>query len=198
VRILLVNWNDRENPQAGGAEIHQHELFGRIAGWGHDVHLVTSGWPGCARQAVVDGIQVTRVAGRHSFAVKGRGAARRALRERAFDVVIEDINKLPLFLPMLTRLPFVAIVPHLFGTTAFAEASAPMATIVWAAELPIPWVYRKAAFHAISESTRDDRSAGEFHRSGLWLFIRGWTRKRIDPTPRRRTPPAPRFCTWAD
>lgn len=156
MRILLVNWNDRENPQAGGAEIHLHELFGRIAGWGHDVHLVTSGWPGCAPQAVVDGIQVTRVAGRHSFAVKGRGAVRRALRERAFDVVIEDINKLPLFVPSLTRLPFVAIVPHLFGTTAFAEASAPMATIVWAAELPIPWVYRKAAFHAISESTRDD------------------------------------------
>jgi len=158
VRILLVNWNDRENPQAGGAEIHLHELFGRIAGWGHDVHLVTSGWPGCARQAVVDGIRVMRVAGRHSFAVKGRGAVRRALQEggRAFDVVIEDINKLPLFLPMLTRLPFVAIVPHLFGTTAFAEASAPMATIVWAAELPIPWVYGKAAFHAISESTRDD------------------------------------------
>jgi hypothetical protein len=31
-----------------------------------------------------------------------------------------------------------------------------MAAIVWAAELPIPAVYRRAAFHAISESTRDD------------------------------------------
>ena len=28
-RILLVNWNDRTNPHAGGAEIHLHELFGR-------------------------------------------------------------------------------------------------------------------------------------------------------------------------
>src|SRR5438552_2434467 len=73
-----------------------------------------------------------------------------------FDVVVEDINKVPLFLPTLTRLPFVAIVPHLFGTTAFAEASAPMATVVWGAELPIPWVYKNAGFHAISESTRDD------------------------------------------
>jgi len=156
VRILLVNWNDRENPQAGGAEIHLHELFGRIAGWGHEIQLVASGWPGCAPHATVDGIQVTRVAGRHSFALRGRGAARHALRQRPFDVVIEDINKVPLFLPTLTRLPFVAIVPHLFGTTAFAEASAPLAAIVWAAELPIPWVYRRAGFHAISESTRDD------------------------------------------
>ena len=156
MRILLVNWNDRENPQAGGAEIHLHELFGRIAGWGHEIELVASGWPGCAPHATVDGIQVTRVAGRHSFALRGRGAARHALRQRPFDVVIEDINKVPLFIPTLTRLPFVAIVPHLFGTTAFAEASAPLAAIVWAAELPIPWVYRRAGFHAISESTRDD------------------------------------------
>jgi glycosyltransferase involved in cell wall biosynthesis len=156
VRILLANWNDRENPQAGGAEIHLHELFGRIATWGHDVHLVASGWRGCAPSAVVDGMQVTRVGGRHSFAVRGRGAMRRALRDRRFDVVVEDINKVPLFLPLLTSLPFVAIVPHLFGTTAFAEASAPMAAVVWAAELPIPRVYRTAGFHAISESTRDD------------------------------------------
>ena len=156
MRILLVNWNDRENPEAGGAEIHLHELFRRIAKWGHEVHLIASGWPGCASHALVDGIQVTRIGGRHSFALRGRGAVRRALRERSLDVVIEDINKVPLFLPTLTRLPFVAIVPHLFGTTAFAEASAPMASIVWAAELPIPWVYGRAAFHAISESTRDD------------------------------------------
>ena len=156
MRILLVNWNDRENPHAGGAEIHLHELFGRIASWGHEVQLVTSGWPGCAPQAVVDGIEVTRVGGRHSFAVRGRGAVRRALGRTPFDVVVEDINKIPLFLPTLTRLPFVAIVPHLFGTTAFAEASAPLATIVWAAEIPIRWVYNRAGFHAISESTADD------------------------------------------
>lgn len=156
MRILLVNWNDRRNPQAGGAEVHLHELFGRIAWWGHEVQLITSGWPGAAREDVVDGIRVRRIGGRHSFALRGRGAVRRALRERHFDVVVEDINKVPLFLPMLTRLPFVAIVPHLFGTTAFAEASAPVATVVWVAELPIPRVYRSAAFHAISESTRDD------------------------------------------
>ena len=162
MRILLTNWNDRENPHAGGAEIHVHELFGRIAGWGHDVHLIASGWPGAAPRAVVDGIQVQRVGGRHSFALQGRGAVRRALREpgegqgKPFDVVVEDINKVPLFLPLVTSLPFVAIVPHLFGTTAFAEASVPMAAAVWAAERPIPWVYRNAQFHAISESTRDD------------------------------------------
>ena len=31
MRLLVVNWQDRENPQAGGAEIHLHEIFGRLA-----------------------------------------------------------------------------------------------------------------------------------------------------------------------
>ena len=190
MRILLVNWNDRENPEAGGAEIHLHELFGRIAKWGHEVQLIASGWPGCASRALVDAIQVTRIGGRHSFALRGRGAVRRALRERSFDVVIEDINKVPLFLPTLTRLPFVAIVPHLFGTTAFAEASAPTASIVWAAEQPIPWVYRRAAFHAISESTRDDLVRRGIRAERIVVIHPGVEADRYHPDP--GTPRAPR------
>ena len=159
MKVLVVNWNDRENPHAGGAEIHLHALFGRLAGWGHEVDLIASGWPGAAKAAQLDGIRVQRVGGRggrHSFALLGRGAVRRALATRAYDVVVEDINKLPLFLSTLTRLPFVAIVPHLFGTTAFAEANWPMAAAVWLAERALPRAYRRAAFHAISESTRED------------------------------------------
>ena len=44
MKILLVNWLDRANPQGGGAEIHVFELFSRLAAWGHSVRLVCSGW----------------------------------------------------------------------------------------------------------------------------------------------------------
>jgi glycosyltransferase involved in cell wall biosynthesis len=81
---------------------------------------------------------------------------RSALRERRYDLVIEDINKLPLYLPLVTRLPLYVIIPHLFGTTVFQEASWPVAMIVWSSERPIPFVYREATFHAISDSTRED------------------------------------------
>ena len=172
MRLLLVNWNDRENPHAGGAETHLHEIFGRLArdggGRRHAIDLVTSGWPGCASAAELDGMRVHRVGGRHSFALLARSAVRSLLAARRYDAVVEDINKLPLYLPTLTRLPLYAIVPHLFGTTAFVEASWPVATLVWLSEIPIPRVYRRAAFHAISESTRDD------------LVRRGVARERIE------------------
>jgi glycosyltransferase involved in cell wall biosynthesis len=156
VRILLVNWNDRENPHAGGAEIHLHEIFGRLVRMGHRVDLVASGWPGAVREAELDGIRVRRVGGRLSFALRARPAVRAALRAARYDVVVEDVNKLPLYLPSLTTLPFCAIVPHLFGTTAFVEANWLMAAVVWAAERPVPRGYARAAFHVISNSTRDD------------------------------------------
>ena len=193
MKILLVNWNDRENPQAGGAEIHLHELFSRLAIWGHEIHLVASGWPGCPTHAVVDGIQVTRIGGRHSFAVRGRGAVRHAMRQLRFDVVVEDINKIPLFLPTLTPLPFVAIVPHLFGTTAFAEASPPLAAVVWAAEMPIPWVYRKAGFHAISESTRDDLVRRGVAAERVVVIHPGVDSKAYQPDPATPRAPHPTF-----
>jgi glycosyltransferase involved in cell wall biosynthesis len=156
VNILLVNWQDLENPQAGGAEIHLFELFQRIASAGHRVHLVCSGWTGCARSATIGGISIERHGDRHTFALEGRGAVRRALRREPFDVVIEDVNKLPLFTASLTTVPFVVIVPHLFGTTAYQEVGWATATAVVAAERLIPRAYRRASYHAISESTRDD------------------------------------------
>jgi glycosyltransferase involved in cell wall biosynthesis len=156
VNILVVNWQDPENPLAGGAEIHLFELFGRLSGRGHRVRAVVSGWKGCRPRASVQGVAVERVGGRYSFALLGRAAVRHAIRAERPDIVVEDINKLPLYLPTLTRLPFCVIVPHLFGTAAFSELAWPMAAIVWLSERPIPRVYRRAVFQAISQSTRDD------------------------------------------
>ncbi|GIW51271.1 MAG: glycosyl transferase family 1 [Gemmatimonadales bacterium] len=156
MRILAVNWLDRANPQAGGAELHFFEIFRRLVARGHEVTLICSGFPGGAGRDVIDGIRIRRYGRRYSFALRGRPAIREALKEANFDVLVEDINKLPLYTPTLTRLPVYAVVPHLFGLTAFREVSWPVAAAVALAELPLPWVYRRAEFHAISESTKLD------------------------------------------
>ena len=103
MNILLANWQDRENPMAGGAEIHLHEIFGRLAARGHRVRLICSGWRDGAPHSVVDGIEVSRHGDRNSFALKGRAAVKKALAAEAPDVLIEDINKVPLFSAGLAR-----------------------------------------------------------------------------------------------
>jgi len=173
VRILAVNWLDRENPQAGGAEVHFFEIFRRLVARGHQVRLVTSGWTEASAEATVDGLSVRRVGGRHTFALRGRQSVRQELRAGHYDLVVEDINKVPLYLPTLTRLPVYVIIPHLFGTTAFSEASWPVASVVWLAEKPIPRVYRGQTFHAISDSTRDDLVRRGVRREAIRVIYPG-------------------------
>jgi glycosyltransferase involved in cell wall biosynthesis len=133
------------------------------------------------------------VGGRDSFALLGRGAVRRAISAERPDILVEDINKLPLFLPIGTRLPFYAIVPHLFGTTAFAEAAWPIAAVVWAAERPLPWAYRRAGFHAISESTRDDLIARGVRPERIRVIHPGVDSRRFTPGPPGRRSAQPSF-----
>jgi hypothetical protein len=138
VNILLVNWLDLENPQAGGAELHLFEIFGRLAARGHRIRLIASGWPACSRKARIQDIAITRHGTRNTFTLLGRGAIRRAIAAERPDIVVEDVNKLPLYSAGLSDLPSCVIVPHLFGTTAFDEVPWWQAAIVWTAELHIP------------------------------------------------------------
>jgi len=156
LRILLINWQDRENPGAGGAEVHLHEIFGRLAARGHEIRAVVSGWPGASTTAQLDGLSFQRVGGRYSFAARAPGVVRKTLSSWPADVVVEDINKVPLYSPRWVKTPVVALVPHLFGTTAFREAGPVVASAVWAAERGIPRVYRKCPFQAISKGTALD------------------------------------------
>jgi glycosyltransferase involved in cell wall biosynthesis len=193
VRILLVNWQDIENPHAGGAEIHLFEIFSRLARRGHPVRLVCSGWAGAPARTTVQGIEVERHGGRHTFALLGRGAVRRALADYGPDVVVEDINKLPLFLAGLTGLPFCVLVPHLFGATAFEEAPWPIAATVWLAERGIPRAYRRAGFHAISESTREDLVGRGVPRGRVRVIHPGVDAEHYAPVPGLDRTPHPSF-----
>lgn len=173
LRICLVNWQDRENPQAGGAEIHLHEIFGRLAQLGHQVTLLCGGWPGCPSRVHLDGIDVHRVGTRQSFPFKARAYWRNNLAATNFDAVVEDINKVPLFTPWWPNARVVGLVPHLFGLTAFQELPAPLAAAVWVAERPMPWVYRGLPFQAISESTRDDLVQRGVRRDNVRVIFPG-------------------------
>jgi glycosyltransferase involved in cell wall biosynthesis len=185
--ILVINWQDIENPQAGGAEVHLHEIFGRLARRGHSVSLLCSGWPGAPIRAEIDGIEVHRVGGRHSFAVLAAWYYRRYLRDERFDLIVEDINKIPLYSPLWTRAPVVALIPHLFGATAFQEASVPFATAVWLSERPVPHFYERVPFQAISESTADDLAARGLPRDDVKVIYPGIDHSvfRVDPAARR-------------
>lgn len=193
MRLLVVNWQDRENPQAGGAEIHLHEIFGRLAARGHEVSLLCSGWDGCVRDTVLDGITVARVGTRYTFPFLARRAYRERFATRGFDLIVEDINKVPLYTPRWGDTPVVGLVPHLFGGTAFQEVAAPFAALVWLAERPIPHIYAGVPFQAISESTADDLAQRGVPRASVQVIYCGIDSVSYTPLAGSRSP-APLFA----
>ena len=183
MRILVVNWQDGANPRAGGAEIHLHEVFGRLARWGHDVTVLVSGWKGATQVDEADGMEIHRVGSRHSFPLHARRYYRRVLAARGFDVIVEDLNKVPLFTPGWGGTPVVPLVHHLFGRTAFREANPVLAAATVLLELPLPRVFRDHTTIAVSESTRGDLVDRGFRRERIVVIPNGVDAERFRPEP---------------
>lgn len=192
MKILAVNWRDRGDPMGGGAEVHLHETLRRLVARGHQVTWLACAYPGAPEQQIGDdGIRYRR---RGKWELANwvlPGLLRDELSANDYDVVLEDINKLPFYAPLHTRLPVLAVVPHLFGSTVYRETNALLATYVVASELPIPWVYRRCRFLAISRSTADDLARRGIAHERIEVIECGMDHDRYaraQPPPRSRTP----------
>jgi glycosyltransferase involved in cell wall biosynthesis len=187
VRILVLNWQDHQNPQAGGAELHLREIFSRIVARGHSVDLLCSSWKNAPSRANLDGIEVHRVGSRHTYPFLARGYYSAQLAPNRYDVVIEDLNKVPLYTPLWGVRRLVALVHHLFGSTVFREAPLPLAAAVWLSEQPLGALYREVPFQAVSVSTADDLVARGIPRGSIRVIYNGVDSVRLTPNPAERS-----------
>ena len=187
MRILVLNWQDYKNPQAGGAELHLQEIFSRIVARGHTVDLLCSSWPNAPQRSNLDGIDVYRIGTRHTYPFLARGYYTENLARNDYDVVIEDLNKVPLYTPLWGVRNLVALVHHLFGATAFREAPAPLAAAVWLSERPLGMLYRNVPFEAVSRSTADDLVQRGIPRSSIRVIYNGVDSTRLTPNSAERS-----------
>jgi glycosyltransferase involved in cell wall biosynthesis len=155
-RVLTINWRDIKNPEAGGAEVHLHEICKRFVARGHKVTLLASAFEGSLPEENLDGVRVVRRGGKFTFNYHVPRAAGRLLKNQPFDIVVDDINKIPFFTPLYIRKPILALAHHLFGGTIFLETALPLALYVYVSEALIPGIYRRTPFVVVSESTKAD------------------------------------------
>lgn len=156
MKILVFNWQDIKNPLGGGAEVHLHEIFRRLAARGHSVTLFCSSFEGAPKEEVVEGIRVIRQGGRNLFNVFVPRRYRSQFRHERYDVVVDDINKIPFYTPLFVREPLVGILHHLFGKSIFLEAPFPSAAYVYGTERLALSVYKNTPMAVVSESTKGE------------------------------------------
>ncbi len=155
-KILLINWRDIAHPEAGGAEVHAHEIFTRLAAAGHEVTFLTCAWPGCESETEIDGLRIIRGGKNMTFNYSVPELMRKLDVEKKFDIVVEDVNKIPFRTPKHTRLPRLILFHHLFGATIFREAVFPVALYVWLWEQMIPRFYRDEWVQVVSRDTKGE------------------------------------------
>ena len=61
MNILMLNWRDIRNPDAGGAELHLQEIGSRWSKLGHDVSLFSASFSHGLKSEDIDGVKVQRI-----------------------------------------------------------------------------------------------------------------------------------------
>jgi glycosyltransferase involved in cell wall biosynthesis len=187
LHIVLLDYRDITHPLAGGAEAYFNEIFQRVATYGHRVTLIAAKYRGARSEDRVGHLRVLRTGNKATFNVAGPRRALRLARQEPVDLFVENICKIPLLLPALTRIPVLPIVHHLFGTTLFHEVNPAFAVYVWLYEYLIPVVYRGLRFVAVSQSTADDLRGRGVRSPQIDIVYNGIDLRRyqgISPSPR--------------
>ncbi|MGQ9602699.1 MAG: glycosyltransferase family 4 protein [bacterium] len=186
--ILFVNWRDIANPEAGGAEIHLHEISRRMASMGHRVTVLASFFSGADGEEVIDGVRIIRRGGKFTFNWHVPLVIRQLVRKEHFDVVVDDVNKIPFYTPLYVRKPLLAISHHLFARTIFLETAFPLALYVYASELLIPIVYRNTRIVAVSRSTKQDLVSRGIPSSNISVIHNAVDHSRYNPDFSKKSP----------
>ena len=189
MKILIFNWQDIRNPLAGGAEVHLHEIFSRVAGMGHEVTLFCSSFQGAPKEESIGGIRVVREGGRYLFNFLVPIRYRQRFRGEGYDVVIDDLNKIPFLTPLYVREPLTVIIHHLFDTVIFREAIFPLALYVYLAERAGVALYRsrRIPVFAVSPSTKEVLLGRGFNASTLEIVPNCVDHKLFRPTGVKRS-----------
>jgi len=157
LRILIFNWRDIKNPDAGGAEVFTHQIAKRWVEWKHQVTLFTAEFPGGSTEEVVDGVHVVRRGGRYSVYWRAKGFYR-SLPRGSFDVVIDEINTRPFFASeFVSDAKVVALIHQLAREFWNYEMTFPLG-YVGRYLLEPRWLrkYARIPTVTVSESTRHD------------------------------------------
>lgn len=156
MRILWFNWRDVRNPEAGGAEVYTHEIMKRLVNKGHEMTLFTSRFEGCQLNENINGIDIIREGNKYTVYIQAKKYSK--AYEHHYDLMIDEINTRPFFIPKFVReKQVIAIVHQLAREFWFYETKFPLNYIGYHF-LEKKWLsnYKNVTTLALSNSTKTD------------------------------------------
>jgi glycosyltransferase involved in cell wall biosynthesis len=155
-RIHVLAWRDLDDVEAGGSEVHIHEVARLWAAAGLEVTMRTSWAQGQPTEATRDGYRVIRRAGRHL--VFPRAAAAELFRRTGpRDVLVEIWNGMPFLSPVWNRGPRVILLHHLHAEMWTMALGPKLGALGELLERRVaPPLYRGSPIVTLSESSKHE------------------------------------------
>jgi len=155
-RVHVLAWRDLDDPEAGGSELHAHEVVRRWAAAGLDVTMRTAAAAGHRAHALRNGYSVVRKAGRYS--VFPRTALSGAVgRTGPRDGLVEIWNGMPFFSPLWAHCPRIVFLHHVHGEMWRMVLPPRLAKLGEMLEFrAAPPVYRRTRIVTLSQSSKDE------------------------------------------
>lgn len=154
MHIAFLTWRDTSHPDGGGSEVFVEEVARRLVARGHEVTLVTARTDRPTDETS-SGVHVHRTGGR--LTVYPRGLLWAAASRRRVDVVVDVVNGLPFWTPLLRRHGVVALQHHVHERQWRIIYPGWRGRLGWFLEGTLtPRVYRRVPHLTVSESTRRD------------------------------------------
>lgn len=158
-RIHVLAWRDLDDVEAGGSELHAHEVCREWAAAGLEVTCRTSFAQGHPPEIMRDGYRVLRKAGRYLVFPRSV-AAELAGRNGERDALVEIWNGMPFLSPIWARGPRITFLHHVHGEMWKMVLPPRLAKMGDLLERRLaPPLYRHSRIVTLSESSRDDMLA---------------------------------------
>jgi glycosyltransferase involved in cell wall biosynthesis len=172
MKILWLNWKDRENPEAGGAEVVNEELAKRLVVDGHEVTFLTSGFSGGSKEQTKNGFKIIRVGNKWSVYLKAFQYYKKHLNDWP-DLVIDEVNTVPFFAKFYVKQRNILFVHQLCREIWFYQMFFPLNIIGYLIEPIYLYLLSDRKVITVSESTKKDLMRFGFKEKNISIISEG-------------------------
>ncbi len=175
--ILILNWKDVKNPEAGGAEIIAFEFARRLVREGHKVTFFSRSFNNCLGEEVIDGVRIIRQGNKFSVYIKAYFYYKNLKKkpQKVIDMVNTICWQTPLYVDRKSR---IAYVNQLAKEVLFYEFTWPLSLIAYLLEKFEYVTYGNTKFICYSKSTREDLISFGIKEENINIFPLGVDHER--------------------